>query len=289
MAQSEAERIQAEYLDRLRRMLRRAPADIREDAVREVGSHIEDEWQSLGADLPALHTVLQRLGPPEEYGRDLALQLMLQRGVIRRSPLQLAAAVFFWVSTSLIGMVIVLSAAFVFAFALGMVVIAVERLRGSDVLLIDATGFQFLSYRADRLLFPPESWSPAVCALVGLLPALIIFAGLYRFLTLWVRSRLAAHGLELVTRQAPPASPPGFPSGWERRAVLAMLGFAGAGLAGCLLFTILSELVPVGRPGNVSLPEDFFRTPLTFLVFISSLVFLSAPVLGLLWAARRRR
>ena len=120
MADPEADRLKAEYLARLGVMLHRAPADIRQDALLEVQSHIEDEWQSLAGDLSTLRTVLQRLGPPEEYGRDLALQLMLARRdkktgnqppttrswLAGRSPKRLAQAAVFLMSTSLVGAVL---------------------------------------------------------------------------------------------------------------------------------------------------------------------------------------
>ncbi len=284
-ARLEMNRIQTEYLERLRHLLRRAPPAIREDALREVQSHIEDECQALGGGVPALRAVLERLGPPEEYGRDLALQLILARGGRQRSPARLVLAAVFWASTSLIGAVVVIAATFIFAFMLGMLVTAISRAFGNAMVLIDARNYQIFSYQAENLRFPPESWSPALIGLVGLLPALIIFTGLYRFLSLWVRSRMAQRGLALVTAELSPV----FPPGWEGGALLAMLAFAVLGMGGCLLFSIISELVPIGRPGSVQLPGDFFRTPLTALAFVSGLVFLVSPVLGLLWAARRTR
>lgn len=275
--------LQKEYLERLRRLLRRAPPEIREDVLREVQSHIEDEWRSLGGGLPALRIVLKRLGPPEEYGPDLALQLILLTGGNRRSLRPLVLAAIFWASTSLIGGVVVTGAALFFAFALGMLVTAIDRALGIPIMLIDARNYQVFNYHAEQLRFPAETWSPALIALVGLLPAVIIFAGLYRFLLLWARSRLALPGLAFLTSGRPPVLPPG----WEQRALLSMLAFAILGMGGCLLFTILSELVPIGHPGAVRLPDDFFRTPLTALAFVSGLLFLASPVLGLLWAAKK--
>ncbi len=286
MEKTEVERIQENYLERLRFMLRRAPAEIREDAVREVQSHIEDEWRALGGDLPALHTVLQHLGHPEEYGRDLALQLMLIGGSKSRSPLTLVLAVVFWASTSLIGFIVVLCATLVFVFALGMVFVAGLRLFGiPSALLFGAENFQFQSIHTGQVSFPPAAWSPAFILLVGLLPAVIVYAGLYRFLIVWLRSRLAVRGLALVMK-APPET---LQKGWERHAVLAMIAIAVLGLFSCLLSLILSDTLPVGHPGPLNLPADFFRTPLNLLALLGALVFLCSPVLALLWIARRSR
>ncbi len=279
----EIDRLQAEYLGRLRRLLRRAPPEVREDALSEVRAHIEDEWRALGGGLTALRTVLQRLGPPEEYGRDLALQLILLHGGRRRLATRVALAAVFWASTSLIGGVVAIGATLIFAFALGMLATAIARALGVPMMLVAATHYQAFGYHSEQVYFPPETWSPALIGLVGLLPAVITFAGLYRSLTLWMRTRLAQRGLALVTSGRSTVPPPG----WERRALLAILAFAALGMGGCLLFTILSGLIPIGHPGTFQLPDDLFHTPLTALAFVSGLVFLVSPVLGLLWAARR--
>jgi hypothetical protein len=294
----EVERVKAAYLERLRRALRRAPAAVREDALNEVGSHIEDEWRALreagshgeygrsvrGGDLAALARVLERLGLPETYGRDLALQLLLQQGSGRRSPGRLMLAAFFWASTSLAGAVVVLSAAVVLGFGLGMVVVAIQNLRGRAVWLIEAIDFQVFRYQGAALRFPPQDWQPWLVALVGVLPALVVLAGLYRFYTRWVRSRLVRRGLEWLSDRPVEA----LPRGWERQAALATLGFAGLGLGNCLVFGLASGLAPVGRAETLSLPEDFFSSLPSVLAFGGCLVFLCAPALGLLFTARRR-
>lgn len=285
MANTPVEQTQTEYLQRLRAILRRAPADIREDALREVQTHIEDEWQALGGDNKAMQQVLKRLGPPETFGRDLALQLMLQRGRQQRSPWQLAKAVIFWTSTSLLGSLLVLTTAMFVVFGLGMVFVALVRMNNHSAFLIQADYVQMFGKSNQSIEFPPESWSPGLIALVGLVPAIFTLTVLNRFLKKWVRSRLVTHGLTLFAEEPPHA----LPRGWERHAIRSMIVFALIGLSSCLLFTIFSELLPIGHPGRVSLPQDFFRSPLTLLAFLSGLVFLSAPVLGLLWAARRSK
>lgn len=279
----ESDRIKAEYLERLRRVLRRAPQEIREDALLEVQSHIEDEWHALGGGVSELRIVLERLGPPEEYGRDLALQLILLHQGRRLSPARLAMAAVFWASSSLIGVIVLIGATLAFAFAFGMLTTAIYRVFGSPMMLIDARNYQFFNLPGLHMRFPPMTWSPALIGLVGLLPAVIIFAGLHRFLSLWVRSRLGQTGLIWITPKSSSVLPPG----WESHALLAMFSFAVLGMGGCIFFTRLSGLIPYGRPASVQLPDDFFHTPLTFLAFISGLVFLISPVLGLLWAAKK--
>jgi hypothetical protein len=209
------------------------------------------------------------------------------------SPKRLVQAALFLVSTSLLGAVLAFCAAFVLAYALGMAAVAVERLSGRAMVLINATDYRFLGYHAGSLRFPPDAWSPGLVALLGFIPALVVFAGMYRFLTRWVRSRYLLRNAVGVAGSAagpgPVTAEQALPSGWERRAVAAMAVIAVLGLGSCLGFGLLGDLIPIGRAGTVSLPGDFFRTPLTVLAFGSMLVFLCAPVLGLLWAVRRRR
>jgi hypothetical protein len=278
----EINRLQSQYIERLRRVLRRAPADIREDAIREVQSHIEDEWRNLGGGQPGLCTVLEHLGPPEEYGRDLALQLILLSKGKRPNPVRLAAAAFFWACTSLIGGAVMILSVLVFGFAVGMLVVAIARAFGSSLALIDIRNSTIFHYQIEQWSFPPTTWSPVLIGLVGLIPAVIIYVLLYRFLSLWVRSRLGQTGLALVTSERPTLLRPG----WERRALLAMLAFAVLGFTSCVLFTRLAEWVIVGNPNSSALPNDFYRSPALVLAYISFLVFLLSPILGLLWAAK---
>ncbi len=285
MANIETERIQAQYLERLRRMLERAPADVREDAVREVQSHIEDEWRALGGDLASLHAVLERLGPPESYGRDLALQLILTPIRGQRSWIRLGSAALFWASTSLVGAAAVLLVALTLGFAVGMLGVGIARLFGSRVMLINAAGYRVLTFQGERVSFPPLAWSPLEIIIVGLVPALVVLGSLYALSSVWLHSRLAARGLDAVI--APESRP--LPSGWERSARFSMILVAIAGLGSCILLVLLGNLVGIGRPGHLDLPADFWRSPVGILAFLSLLVFFSSPVLGLLWSTRHAR
>lgn len=283
MENTPARQAQDEYLDRLRKVLRRAPVDIREDALREVLTHIEDEWQALGRGDDAMHQVLDRLGPPETYGRDLALQLMLQSGSYRRKILPLIKGAIFWASTSLFGSLLVMAAALFLAYGVGMLIVAIIRQGGNSMMLVNATNSQIFGMEVEKLLFPPQSWSPLGIAMVGILPVLVVFLVLYRFYIHWVRSRLAAKGLEWISSSKNQV----LKAGWERRAVLSTLVFALIGSSTCALFTIVSEITTLGQPSQLSLPQDIFRNPMLLLAFLGGLVFLSAPVLGVLWAARK--
>jgi uncharacterized membrane protein len=275
----EINRLRAQYINRLRRVLRHAPLEIREDAVREVQTHIEDEWRVLGGGLESLRTVLEHLGQPEEYGRDLALQLILShRGKWPMS--RLAVAAFFWTTTSLIGSIVVVFSLLVISFAMGMLVVAIARTFGSSLAIIDIRNSSIFGHHIEQWNFPPVTWSPILIGLVGLLPAVIIFVLLYRFLARWVRSRLGQTGLALVANDRRIV----LLQGWERSALLAMLAFAVLGLTGCVLFTGLAERIVVGNPSSHALPNDFYRSPALALAYISILVFLLSPFLGLLWA-----
>ncbi len=293
MADTEAERIQSEYLGRLRRTLRNAPAQVGEDAIREVQSHIEDEWHALGGDTPSLRTVLERLGAPEEYGRDLALQLMLNRPSGGNRLIMLGWATLFWASTSLLGSIVALCGGLMFGFGLGMVFVAIERLLGNHTWLINSVGLEVFGWRAERVLFPPDSWPPALVAVAGLIPTIVFFALIYSLLSAWLHSRLALRGLA-VNVQAPAGAVPAArreraAHDLEHRAILPMVLFAILGLVSCIVFTILSEMITIGRYTHLSLPADFFRTPLTFLTLVGALIFLASPALGLWWATRSDR
>jgi uncharacterized membrane protein len=68
------------YLDQLRRELRRLPAEDREDAVREIGSHIADA-EVAGQPQAA---VLAKLGTPKDLARAYIADAYLQEGASRR-------------------------------------------------------------------------------------------------------------------------------------------------------------------------------------------------------------
>lgn len=283
MAKTPHEQIRDEYLQRLRGILRRAPADVREEALREVQTHIEDEWQALGGGEEVMQTVLERLGPPESYGRDLALQLILQGSGKRRPVLTRIKGVLFWASTSLLGSLLVLVAAVFIIFAIGMIFVALARLGDKSIYFLQADAIEMSGLSATNIYFPSDSWAPWQIFVVGLAPAIAALLVLNRFLTQWSRSRLVARGLGLLTGQSNQVMPPG----WERKAVRSIVVFALIGGGSCLLFTIFSGILPLGQPGNISLPQDFFRNLSTFLAFIGGLILICAPVLGLLWAARK--
>ncbi len=283
MTKTPVEQMTDDYLGRLRVILRRAPADVGEEALHEVQTHIEDEWQALGGSDEAMRTVLERLGPPESYGRDLALQLILQRDGERRSFLALLKGAAFWASTSLLGSLLVMAAALFIAFALGMTFVSLARLGDKAIYLVEADAIEWSGFSMQNVAFPPDSWKPWLIFLVGVLPALAAIVTLNRFLTQWSRSRLVTRGLGLFSGQ--PQAP--LPPGWERKAVRSIVVFAIIGGSSCLLFTILSGILPFGSPGDISLPEDIFHSLFTLLAFASGLILISAPVLGLLWAARK--
>jgi hypothetical protein len=285
MANKEAKESKEKYLDRLRHILRNAPPEIREDVILEVETHIDDKWRSLGGKPHTLKQVLQQLGSPDEYGKDLAFQLMLFRGRQQRSVKLLLLAALFWITSSLIGAATMIFLTLISGYALGMVFVAMERLRGGSIGLIDSTGFRFFSYSMERFYFPPETWHPAIIGLIGLFPPLVAFSGLYLFYIKWARSRLTGHGLSIIMKDDSVL----LSHGWEHRAILTMLAFGIVGLSGCAFFSVASNMISIGQPGSLQLPADFFKTPLSVFAFFGFLVFLISPILGLLLAARQTR
>ncbi len=276
MTESEFERIQAEYLKRLRHQLRGVPPALQEDAIREVQAHIEDGCHGHPNDLAALQAVLERLGPPEDYGHELGLQLLLQANRAHPSLNLMIWTGFFWASTSIAGAFVILGATLVYLFGLAFLADGIVRLinpsaqinmiRMNDTLLIPA-------------LWPPLNMVVGVAIMIGLTYALIFLV------RSWSRGKLSRRGLAATLNRETVI----FPRGWERRATLAIVAVALLGFLSCSIFGALGGLLPIGNYGPMSLPQDFFRNSLSFLAFIGAMVFLLSPVLGIVWAVRREQ
>src|SRR5512136_1411070 len=128
MEESEFERTKNEYLQRLRHQLRRVPAALREDAIHEVQAHIEDGCRQHPNEVQALQTVLERLGPPEEYGHELGLQLLLQANRGHPSLNLLVWTGIFWASSSVVGAFVIVGAVLVYLLGLSFLIDGLVRL-----------------------------------------------------------------------------------------------------------------------------------------------------------------
>ena len=276
MGESEFEQMQAEYLKRLRHQLRGIPSALREDAICEVQAHIEDGCRQNGNDVTALQAVLERLGPPEEFGHELGLQLMLQANRIHPSLNMLVWTGLYWASTSIVGMFVILGATFLYLL-----------------------GFAFLADGFARLLYPsmslalikmndiayPPPWWPPLNMFTGILIICLLTIAVVLIVRGWGRGSLGRRGLvATLNRETLVLS-----KGWERRATLTITVMALAGLFGCSIFGALGGMVPIGRYGTMVLPNDFFKNPFNFIAFLGALTFLLSPVLGILWAVWREQ
>jgi hypothetical protein len=276
MGESEIERAKTEYLQRLRHQLRRVPASLRKDAIHEVQAHIEDGCRQSPDDPAALHAVLERLGPPEEYGHDLGLQLLLQANRAHPSLNLLIWTGIFWASTSVVGAFVIVGAVLVYVLGLAFVVDGLVRLISPSAHL---TMIRF----NDSVLIP--AWWPPLNMLTGIL---ILYGLTYALIFLvrrWSLGKLSRRGLVVTLNRESIV----LPKGWERRASVAIIMAAIMGFLGCSIFGAIGGLLPIGRSGPMSLPQDFFKNPFTFIAFLGMMVFLLSPVLGILWAARREQ
>ena len=276
MAESEFDRLQQEYLKRLRRQLRGAPAALQEDAIREVQAHIDDACRETPDDAGTLQAVLERLGPPEQYGRELGLQLMLQANRAHPSVKLWVWIAVFWATTSIVGMFVVVGAAIVYLFGLAFLMDGIIR-------LVDPT-FTTTLIQINEFSIK-LAWNPLVNILIGILILYLLTLALIRLIQRWGLGKLNQRGLAATLNRDQIV----LPKNWERRASWTILVIATLGFLGCSIFGVLGQLFPVGHTGRMSLPEDFFKNPLTFLAFLGGLAFLLSPVLGIVWTAWREQ
>lgn len=276
MADNEFEQVREDYVHRLQRQLRRVPLALRQDAVHEVLAHIEDGCRQAPGDVNLLRVVLERLGLPEEYGHELGLQLLLQANRAHPS-LQLFLWIgLFWASTSLVGAFVMVGASLVYIFGLAFLADGLIR-------LIDPSTTLKMIQVNDASLIP--AWRPLINIVIGVFIISLLTLGLISLLRKWSRGKLSRRGLAASLRQETVV----FPKGWEHRTTWAVLLTAAAGLLGCSLFGALGGLFPIGNYGPMSLPQDFFKNPLTFLAFLGGIVFLVSPLLGIIWVAWREQ
>ncbi len=281
---AEMKRIQAGYVDRLRRSMRGISPEVIDELEREIVDHIEDSLADRGEQtVGALLDVLERLGPPEEYASDLGLYAMVDRGYRDWSVPNMIRSTAFWSMGTMAGAIALFS--FGLLFLAGAVLALAGLMRALPAgLYAQVAGTPAGADRQTALV-------PGIAIfLVGLL-ALGLVTGVVRwFVGEYVhmaRPRVLGGG----------ASDPG----WSRRAsrrivVLAASGLAAALAAWCVLYVAYATGAgeAIGVPRSPSPPSDSPVALVFLVVEIGGVVlFLLSPILGLLWTraaeARTRR
>ncbi|MCB9177598.1 MAG: hypothetical protein H6648_10600 [Caldilineae bacterium] len=250
------------YLQRLARGMRGASKDVAREAEREIRAHIEDALGALPAQSPeALMQVLERLGRPEDYGRDMALFMMVDRGYRERSLPHMLRSTLFWALTTVTGAVVVLAFGLLFAAASGLLLLGGLGLRGA------AGG--------------AVAWSAGGQLIAGLLALLALPMSARWFVGQYVRHAVPGSQARRADRED-----------WARRTERRILVTAAAGFALSLAaglasggFTIqpgegLVDLLTRLRPSGA--------TPWAWLCGLGLLLLGLAPLIGVAWSALRQ-
>lgn len=274
--EADLQRVMDEYLLRLRRSMRGASADVVRESTDELRAHIEDALAAQSRpDLGQLLDVLDRLGRPEDFGRDMALYMMVGRGYRDWSLPHMLRSTWFWASRTLAGAVVVPIFGLLFAGAIGATVSGAWGLAGGGMILPGGLPVPLGDWwrpSADRFR------SALLLMLAGILSLGILVTAVRWFVGQYVRHALPPDGDE---GQA--AAP------WARRTerrilILSALGFGTNLLAGFASGAYALRVVP--GPAIVPvLPPDFGRSPLALLAGLGLIVLALSPVLGVLWAA----
>jgi hypothetical protein len=241
---------------RLRRCLRGVSPDVAGEVEREIAAHIDDALAAHGAsDEAAVAAVLERIGPPEEYARDWALYLMVDRGYRDWSVPHMVRSAAFWGFGTLAGGVAVLAFGALYATAVWSVYVGLGHVFGSVVRSMgDGEGnFGDASYL--------EGVKFLLLGLIGLVWVTLLVRG---FIGQYVRrARPHAFGLEAG-------------DGWahrtSRRIVLVAAGGAALTAAVGLVDWVVWDAG--GAPPGILLG-----------VVAGVGLLVLAPVLGLLWSA----
>jgi hypothetical protein len=267
-AERDRERLVDDYMARLRRSLRGVAPDVTEDIEREIAAHIEDAMTARGgATVGELLDVLDRLGPPEIFARDLGLYMMVDRGYREWSVPHMVRSTAFWALRTVVGALVVLAFGLLYLFAAGLVAAGAQR------------------WMAPGMSLPLPQLLPGVPApvLVGL-----GLAGLGA-ITVAVRWFIGQY----VAAARPVALGGGDgDGGWAERASARIVTLALAGLALTLATGLAGGVYRLGPPEEMRLPDDYLATPLGLVSLAGLLLLLLSPVLGLLWttvAERRDR
>lgn len=256
------------YIVRLRSAMRGASTDVVSEVEREIRAHIDDALAARPAPTPAeLSSVLERLGSPEEYGRDLALYMMVDRGYRHWSLPHMLRSTVFWAVSTVAGAVVVLTFGILYALALAAATAAA------------------LAVLAPALGGPP--WAAPLLAQFGGLPAWLPLIG----------SSAAVVGLTLMVRwfvgqyvwYARPhvALVPAQDQGWARRTERRILAIAGSGLGITLAAGFASGAYRFEAGFRPHLPPDFLSSPLAMISGLGLALLVLGPILGVAWSIFR--
>lgn len=251
------QRIADDYLGRLRACMRGASADVAREAESEIRAHIEDALAARGEPtLAALLDVLDQLGPPEDYGRDLALYMMVDRGYRDWSLPHMARSTLFWALSTVAGAVVVLLFGLLFLLALGLL----------------GLGLSFLVIEPG-IVRGGDGGAPAALVLVGGL----LLGGL-TLVVRWFVGQYVRHAEPHVLGAG------AADGGWAHRTERRILAVAALGLALTLSTGFVSGAYRFEGGFWPHLPPDFGVSPLALVSALGLGILLLAPVLGVWWS-----
>lgn len=259
------QRIELDYLARLRRCLRGVAPDVATEVESEIRAHIEDALAARGAaTVGDLLDVLDRLGPPEDYARDLGLYLMVDRGYRDWSVPHMVRSTAFWALSTLVGAIVVLAFGLMYGMALVLVGTGVQRVVMPNLVL-----------PVPQVLPGLNGW---MLALVGLLALAGLSVVVRWFIGQYVASA-RPHTLGGADAD----------SGWVARTSRRIVTLAVIGLVTTTVAGVAAGVYRPGDPYEMRLPDDYLGSPLGVVSLLGLALLLLSPVLGLLWTAAAER
>jgi hypothetical protein len=261
----EMQRIVEDYLARLRRAMRGVTPDVVDEVTREIRAHIDDALSARRANsVSDLLDALDRLGPPEEYARDLGLYMMVDRGYREWSLPHMVRSTAFWALSTVVGAVVVLIFGLLYALAGGLVLAGGQRIVAPHLVL------------------------PLPPVLPGLAGGLLVAAGVVGIavVTLMVRWFIGQYVLSARPHALGGAEAD---SDWAVRTSRRIIMLALAGLVITLLAGVAGGVDRLSPPYALRWPDDYFGSVAGFASFAGLTLLLLSPALGLAWTVMRER
>lgn len=268
----EVQRVADDYIRRLRRSTRGTTRGEVDEIESEIRAHIEDALAARGeATVGALLDVLERLGPPEDYASDLGLYVMVDRGYREWSVPHMVRSTAFWSFSTVTGAVALLTFGLLFAGAAVVTLAGLLRVVPDEVFELVTGAQPLVGARADP-------GAAGLLVVVGLLSLGGELAVVRWFVGAYVRS---ARPDILGGGEAD--------SGWVTRTSRRIVAAAGVGIVTALTAGLAAGIFRGGTKSNASPAAAYLSSPLALLSGLGTLVFLLAPVIGLLWTAAVER